>query len=94
MRSHLKTRHSTIRGQQRGIADDVVVLIYEQGDLIYCAAGNAELVGLSRDRMQELRSASIPVRTLERAKNVFLVLGANGQILTVQHQLRPYRNCI
>ena len=92
MNIYPQTKHAVIQSQRRGIADAVQTLIYEQGDLIYRAHGNAELLGLSDGQLQELRATGIPAKILERAKSVFLVIGPNGQILTVQHQLRPYRN--
>ena len=86
------TKHSAVRCQQRGVKREVQNLIYYNGDLIYRAPGNAEIIGLSAAKILELRQLGVPAEILERAKNVYHVVGKGGQILTTQHKTRRFRN--
>ena len=84
------SKHSAIRMQQRGISRQKVDLILERGVQVP-VAGGAHLCMVPRcqihDEIQGLRRL---IRRWESVRDTAVIVADNGDIITVQHQLRGH----
>lgn len=75
--------HATTRAAQRGVADDVIGLVLTFGDLDYPAGARRRRLRLSRSRASELAAEGHPLRLIDGAQRVELILGAMDRVVTV-----------
>ena len=81
------TNHAMQRLQQRGIPQMVIELLERFGSSMRC--GGAERVFFdkaARRRLQAHLGGARGLRAIEAWLRVYIVIGDNGQIITVAHQ--------
>lgn len=81
------TKHAMHRLQQRGIPQMVIELLERFGSSMRC--GGAERVFFdkaARRRLQAHLGGARGLRAIEAWLRVYIVIGDNGQIITVAHQ--------
>ena len=87
------TRHAQIRCQQRGISGQLLELLLDHGEERHLGHG-ATIVSFPKDARERLRR-SLPRKTyaaLDSRLNVYAIVGANGQVMTVGHRYQPLRD--
>jgi hypothetical protein len=81
------TKHAMQRLQQRGIPQMVIELLERFGSSMRC--GGAERVFFdkpARRRLQAHLGGARGLRAIEAWLRVYIVIGDNGQVITVAHQ--------
>lgn len=71
--------------QQRGVPHAVIDLICKHGDREKHVGGGCRSLSISRNKSARLIKAGIPAQSVEKAKDVVLVEGSDGQIVTIMH---------
>jgi hypothetical protein len=84
-------KHSAIRMQQRGISRQKVDLIIECGVQVP-VAGGAHLCMVPRRQINdEIQHLHRQIRRWESLKDTAIVVGENGDLITVQHHICRHR---
>ena len=89
----LTTRHARIRCQQRGISGQLLGLLLDHGKERHLGHG-ATIISVPKNTRERLRR-SLPRKTyaaLDSSLNVYAIVGANGQVVTVGHRYQPLRD--
>ena len=89
MKLPIMTTHAQSRLQQRGIAPEILPLLFEFGSSMHDHRG-AEvlyLTGYGRTRMRKA-AGSAKFKQLESSLDTYAVIGSDGQVITVGHRTR------
>lgn len=83
------SQHARVRMQQRGIPEDVLLLLFQFGEKEYDHRG-AAVMYLTRGSREKLLRAigKEQAHRLERALNVYAVVDIDGYVVTVGHRTR------
>ena len=85
------SKHSAIRMRQRGISHDKVQIILEHGRQ-FPVAGGAELCMVtSRQITDYIDGLKREIRRWEGVRRTAVVVGSDGDIITVHHHTRRHR---
>ena len=85
------SRHARIRGQQRGLPEDVLRIVYEYGRC-YPGPGNAEICLLDKEGHREARAEigdRLYRRIADKLSRAYLVCTREGRIITAGHRYKP-----
>lgn len=82
------SKHAATRAQQRGVGKWVVDTVFNEADVAQPVGGGCYALTLSRSRLVELRGDGASVGELEALGRHFLVISADGTVVTVG-KLRP-----
>lgn len=85
------TKHSSIRMCQRGIPRDRIDLILEHGTHFTAYGGAVRCMITKRQIADQVSLLKREIRRWERAKGTTLIVAEDGDVITVQHQLRRHR---
>ena len=82
-RDYILSKHATTRVRQRGVRKWVVDSLFNEADVVHPVGGGCHALTLSRRRVIELRGDGASVGELEVLGRHFLVISADGTIVTV-----------
>ena len=76
------TDHAYERAHQRSFPMEVLKAVMAYADIFHPTGKGCELVTMSQFAHEDARTDGLPLKTLERAKGIQLVLSKNGAVIT------------
>jgi hypothetical protein len=85
------TQHAAARLRQRGVLNEPLRLVMEEGGFEIAVGGGCSAVSLSRERCAQLEETGVAWALLDKAARIVVVLSAESTLVTVLNRARSDR---